>query len=1055
MKCTQMINSAIGADDTICPNCISTILPFNGIQDDEEFLYAISGNSSIANVDYDKLSRIKLELHDHCDAKRSVYEENLDADTNYYNTHFSSTASYLGTDQINKILLNNEPKLQSLLHINARSLAKNRHNIITELSLLNNQFSVIGMSEIWTKQDEVNPDIPGYSSFIKSRPNCKTGGGVGLYIKNDLYPKAKLRDDLYSDPLYESLFIQINQPGRDALVGIIYKPPDVNLDEYNVAFDNLLKQLSNETKPCFILGDFNINLLKHNMHKPTENFLNMLLSYGYYPLIDKPTRITTDTATLIDNIITNVHEMQLTSGIWTVDITDHLPVFLILPQNQRSKPHKVIINKRQTDESRICSFKNELSVQNWDEILKDGDVNEKYDALMKTVHKLYDKNFPLISHTLHVRNIHRPWITKAIRNSIKKKSTLYKKFLKSRTQAALNKYKIYRNKLTAVLRKAEKCYYASKLEAAKHNLQKTWKVINTIILRKKAETGIPSVIQNNQTVNDPKEMADIFNNFFANIGQDLAKKIPKVDANFRDYLTGSIPQSIFLNPTTACEITTIIAGLKNSDSKGYDELSVCLLKKCSYELVLPLTSIFNQSILEGTVPDQLKIAKVVPVYKSENRSLVSNYRPISVLPAISKILEKLVYNRVIDFINEHNILNDSQYGFRKKYSTYMALIDLTDSISECIDTGDVTVGIFLDLAKAFDTVNHKILLGKLSHYGIRGTALDWFCSYLNNRLQYVCVNKVNSSYKQICCGVPQGSILGPLLFLLYINDLPKVSTYFKFIMFADDTNIFAKGKDIDNLVNNINYELEHISKWFGANLLSLNIKKTNYILFGNKTIPSQKIMLSNTEISRVQETKFLGVIIQEKLNWSCHINLIKSKISKTIGIIYRARHNLPKTCLITLYHSLVEPYINYCNIVWASRKENVHLEKILRLQKRAIRSILFLPRTAHTASSFNRLGILTVYNIYSHQTLLFVYKSLAGMLPKSFCEYFRFRTDIHNYSTRISLNKLYIPRVRTTCRKNMLTVQGPLLWNQLPPIIKSCKSIHMFKKHSKQFLMSV
>lgn len=310
--------------------------------------------------------------------------------------------------------------------------------------------------------------------------------------------------------------------------------------------------------------------------------------------------------------------------------------------------------------------------------------------------------------------------------------------------------------------------------------------------------------------------------------------MPKVDANFRDYLTGSIPQSIFLNPTTACEITTIIAGLKNSDSKGYDELSVCLLKKCSYELVLPLTSIFNQSILEGTVPDQLKIAKVVPVYKSENRSLVSNYRPISVLPAISKILEKLVYNRVIDFINEHNILNDSQYGFRKKYSTYMALIDLTDSISECIDTGDVTVGIFLDLAKAFDTVNHKILLGKLSHYGIRGTALDWFCSYLNNRLQYVCVNKVNSSYKQICCGVPQGSILGPLLFLLYINDLPKVSTYFKFIMFADDTNIFAKGKDIDNLVNNINYELEHISKWFGANLLSLNVKKTNYIIFGNK-----------------------------------------------------------------------------------------------------------------------------------------------------------------------------------------------------------------------------
>jgi hypothetical protein len=514
---------------------------------------------------------------------------------------------------------------------------------------------------------------------------------------------------------------------------------------------------------------------------------------------------------------------------------------------------------------------------------------------------------------------------------------------------------------------------------------------------------------------------------------------------------------MFVSDADVSEIINIVQSLSNSKSTGVDGLSSSIIKNTITEIAAPLATVFNKSINIGQFPDALKIGKIIPIHKCEDNKLLNNYRPISVLPIFSKVLERLMYNRLLAFLNKNNILAKNQYGFREKHSTSMALLQLVDDISKELDNKNNTIGIFIDLSKAFDTIDHSLLLKKLARYGVRGIVLDWFQNYLTNRKQFVQINDVDSSLQLTTCGVPQGSILGPLLFILYINDLVNTSKLATFIMFADDTNLFFKHNNITVLFDMINIELANISQWFKLNKLSLNIKKTNYILFqgGNreKNIGNLNIVIDNVKIERVEKTKFLGVIINSRLNWNDHIKTVCNKISKNIGILFKIRHNLTPATLLMLYNTMIQPYYEYCNIVWGVGSTTL-LDYLFRKQKKALRAIAFAKWDAHSEPIFKKLKILTVYDLNKLQTACFVYKAIHGLLPERFSNLFTKNSEIHEHDTR-QKSKLHVVTHRLYIRGHSIQIYGTSLWNSLSQTIVDSPSLHIFKKVYKKFLLNL
>ena len=359
---------------------------------------------------------------------------------------------------------------------------------------------------------------------------------------------------------------------------------------------------------------------------------------------------------------------------------------------------------------------------------------------------------------------------------------------------------------------------------------------------------------------------------------------------------------------------------------------------------------------------------------------------------------------------------------------------LVDKLISSIQKGEFVIGIFLDFSKAFDTVNHDILIRKLEHIGIRGVALQWFVSYLANRKQFVSYNGVQSSMKTMKCGVPQGSILGPLLFLVYVNDLARVCKRTSPFLFADDTNLFKNGTDLVQIIKETNEELEDISLWLKVNKLSLNIKKTHYMLFTTRKIGSVtlNIRIDGCKIGKVRFTKFLGVFIDDKLNWKKHISHISGKISRGMGVLRKVRSVLPAHSLKTLYHSMIYPYYTYCNYVWGNSCFET-LKPIYYKQKDCVRIITMSKKRAHTAPLFEKLNLLKLYDINKYMYCKFMYSWHHNELPIVFRNVFTEVREIHDYETRQSANNSLYPPTggKTELSFCKYTYRGPLIWNMV------------------------
>ena len=564
-------------------------------------------------------------------------------------------------------------------------------------------------------------------------------------------------------------------------------------------------------------------------------------------------------------------------------------------------------------------------------------------------------------------------------------------------------------------------------------------------------------ISDRTPITEKLAIANGFNHFFTSIGPKLAEKItPPTDINFKKYLQGKHGAAFVFKPNTTDEVEKIISQIKSKNSCGHDQISTKLLKHLTPVLLHSITLILNQSLSTGIFPDRLKIARVIPLYKGDDDSLFNNYRPISLLPAISKVFEKSMFIQIYNYFQSNKLFYNSQFGFREGHSTEFAALELTEQLIHNLEINNLPLSIFVDLSKAFDTLDHNILIYKLQHYGISGKSSDLIYNYLHNRTQFVDLDGTVSDSLPLCTGVPQGSILGPLLFIIYVNDLHNANNTLSATMYADDTTLSTTLQFNHQSIHNplvINNALNDFSNWLQLNKLSLNVKKTKYMIFHhpNKQFREPDLILNNDKIERVKTFTFLGLIMDEHLTWKPHIDKIASKLSRASGIINKLKNILPLNIKITLYNTLVLPHINFNILLWGHS-----YCKVYKLQKRIVRNIKCASYSSHTNPIFHDLNILKVQDIHLLSKLKFYYKHIKGTLPDAFQAItFPRAADTHDHNTRIH-HTLTLPYYKHTFSKLSINYAIPSAVNSLDPAISDKFCTHSFKGfcvYTKQFII--
>lgn len=907
------------------------------------------------------------------------------------------------------------------------------------------RFDVIGLTEIFRVPTNMTYHIDGYHPLEhKTRPENDDGrGGVGFFINSDIV--YTVREDLstFIPHVYESLFIEINiQSSKPIIIGIIYRPnslPRANLDKFTESLEITTDKITLEHKKCIMMGDFNVDLLKYETHQKTRLLVDNMYSHGYLSHISRPTRVTSSTATILDHIYTNFVENNAKSGIIITDVADHYATFYIERKKLRSTQPKILHIRKHTPEN-IKIFSDLLRAHNFTNIGEIEDPDIAYDKFILDYTELYNIAFPLLTVKQTRRNTKKEaWMSTGLLNSSIHKSKLMMKKIRNPTEHHIQAYKTFNSIYNKTIRAAKQTYYKNILNNHKTDTKRTWKILNESIQKRSTKPNLSNKFLINGTDTENSQIiAHEFNKYFANIGKQVNNSVPHSDRQFTEFLTGNYPNNFFMNPVVAEEIKQLILKMKPKTSSGYDQIQMKIVSATVDHIKSPLAHIINQSFLKGVVPRQMKIAKIVPIFKSGQKNLFSNYRPISLLPAFSKILEKIVCNRLMLFLDKHDILYQHQYGFRKKHSTIHPIIHLLNYIAENNDkaTKDPTLAIFLDLSKAFDTIPHINLLTKLQHYGIRGVPSAWFKSYLSERKQYMEINSTKSSEQTMECGVPQGSILGPILFILYINDLHK-ATKLNILSFADDTTVYTAGRDINEVIQTANTELGNLFQWFCANKMQLNAKKSKFAIFSPRQtrLPTRlnEIHINNQSITRIgnhceeKSMKFLGVHLDENLTWQAHIDHINKKISQSLFAIYRVKNILPTSALKSLYYALIHSHLNYAIQIWGNSN---YMYKIITRQKQAIRAISHKPYLSHTEPLFKQHRILKLVDLYNLQISLFMYDLHSNTLPPSFNTYKQKRRNYSIATRQTRTTYTTTDRARTDFSSKLPKHFFLKIWNQ-------------------------
>ncbi len=1011
-----------------------------------------------------------------------------EANDNPYENH-SLTCNYY--DELSYAKKFKNLKNLSIFSLNVQSLSA-KYNDIKELFNLFSSHScspdIVCLQETWKIFDSSYFVLPNYSPLqVKSREN-RQGGGVGLYIKNGIQFQVLSEKSLFLEYIIESVVVEIVLENKKKIAVVsLYRPatPHPNLtqkdqmEQFLELFTNLVNDLQNSYSDVYIFGDVNIDVLKYDSVPAVQDYVDLLFSLGLLQIITRPTRCSANSATLIDHAILNPKSAACESAIITSKISDHFPIIYICDTFRCSRVEKTV-TFRDYSEQNIQRFKETIHYYSWNTVLNEEDTQTAFNDFSGTLSHLHDVFFPIQTKRFN-RNINsiEKWMTKGILISRQTKFKLSHKCLSEPSPVNAATYKVYRNCYNATVRAAKKLYYERQFQMHKSNLKKTWKLLKETInqnLCKTSEIGI--LLINGEEIANPKLIAESLNNFFINAATEIVNSIPPADPPPEQPPPHEeIPLLSFTDsPVTHSEVLAVISSLQNKFSTDSSGLSVHFIKQFSHQIAKPLQHIINLSLANSVVPTQMKIAKIVPIHKGGSRVSMDNYRPISLLSCFSKILEKVVCNRLCSFLETNSILSGAQFGFRHGHSTIHPMVHFVNHVSTALNNKEHTIAIFCDLRKAFDSCDHKILLQKLSAIGIRGAALSWFKNYLSDRKQFVSVNGHNSSLMNVLLGVPQGSILGPILFLLYINDLPLCSLL-KDFLFADDTTLLKSGPDLPELVNSVNVEFHKVCTYFRRNRLALHPQKTQFMLFSNSRDAKDtqiKISVNNnnpgvnnpdlcipiervTAHSSVPAVKFLGVYFDCELNFKYHIRTICAKISRALYMLRTCKNLLSQKALKTLYYSLVHCHLVYGNQIWSSASAGT-ISELFRKQKAAIRIITNSRYNQHTEPLFKGTNILPLPNLCDFFKLQFMQRFIQGFLPCSFNN-----TWISNVARRpetVSMvlrnhDDFYVPISRLKTLESFPLYSFPKLWENFPDEnIKFIRNVNEFNKSLKEYFLA-
>ena len=951
----------------------------------------------------------------------------------------------------------------STLSLNIRSLnnkTEQLQDFLHEISTNNFNFSVCCLQEVWGVLDLQATNLENFHPMILKKRENQRGGGLGVFISQQFNFENLEHLNCIVDGQYEALFVKVFINDKDfKLICNFYRPPNGEIKQFTEFLANKLNLISNDpilkkANEIIICGDFNVNFMNFDVHSQTNDLLNLFISSGFIPMITLPSRITERSASLIDNIFTNKKQTFYESGLIFSSLSDHLPVFYTNLSNNLSKSKSKVFY-RDMSQRNIDSFKDKLSLVNWSSITNEVNPQNAFDKFSENLDNAFTESFPLKEQNNNKRYIpKKPWMTQEILSTRKSRNKLFKDKFKKRTADATSKFDFVNKKYNSEIRKAKKDYFDQKFSEFSKDMKKTWSLINTLIKKKKGKNNVPSVFNDGQrSYSNFSEIAEGFNDFFVNVGPRLASSIPDASKTFDEYLNEPNELNFNFRNITEEIIYLTLSKLKSKSSVGKDNISMKLLKYVMPVIIKPILHLFNISLETGFIPESYKCAKVIPIHKSGASDKFDNYRPISILPALSKLLEKIVAFQMIRFLESQDILYTHQYGFRNNRDTIQPLIHLMHKVFEGLNkpTSEYTLSIFLDLRKAFDTCNIEIMLKKLHHYGFRDTPLKWFKNYLTGRKQYVEINGFKSKEKTTSHGVPQGSILGPILFLIYINDFPLATSLFS-SLFADDTMLTKSSNNVKQLQDTSNLELNKVSTWFKANKLSLNISKTKYMIFRNekmtKICNNFELFIDGTKLERVgkefetKSFKFVGVHLDETLNWDYHINHVNSKLSSAIYAINQVKNILSSDTLKKIYNALFQPHIEYAIIIWGLSK-NKDIESLRLKQKKAIRIVSKSTYNAHCDPLFSKLNLLKFDDILNFNVAGFVSKFHNNKLPTSFNEVFQSFN-----SQRVKNLKAKSPKMKSL--NNFPTAAFPKIWNKFGLKIKNCNSFKLAKSKYKK-----